>query len=77
MLTLFAALKSKITQYIAVLLVVMAVLAGAFRAGQKSTKADIAETTISEVATKAQIDAQVSGMSGVARRDELRKWSHK
>lgn len=76
MLAVFAALKSKVMQFAAVVVFVLVVLAGAFRAGQKSSKADIAQDAVREVATKAQIDAQVSGMSASARRDELRKWAN-
>ncbi|QXV74308.1 hypothetical protein [Rhizobium phage RHEph15] len=76
MFSLFAVLKSKITQFVAVAAFVLIVLAGAFRAGQKSARTDISERSLREVATKAQIDAQVSGMSAAARRDELRKWAN-
>jgi hypothetical protein len=76
MFSLLAVLKSKIAQFAAVVVFVLIVLAGAFRAGQKSSKADIAQSAVREVATKAQIDAQVSGMSASARRDELRKWAN-
>ena len=75
MLAIWTALKSKVTQRALVALFVLGVLAGAFRAGQKSNKADTTEKALVEVETKAEIDAEVSGMSAAARRDELRKWS--
>lgn len=76
MLALYAALKSSVTKWVGIIVFVTIVLAGAFRAGQKSTKAATSEKAIVEVATKAEIDAQVSGIPAAARRDELRKWAN-
>ncbi|QWY83442.1 hypothetical protein [Rhizobium phage RHph_X3_9] len=75
MLAVLTALRSTAAKWALIAAFVVGVIAAAYRAGRQSTKADIDRAILRTVEEKAEIDAEVSGMSADARRDELRKWS--
>lgn len=75
MLALFTALKSKFAGVLAVAAVVVAVLFGVFRAGQRSATGDQVQKNLQEVQEKAKIHEEVARMPADARRDELREWA--
>lgn len=72
--TVYATASAKFWRYIGVVALVVGVLFGTYRAGQRAAQVHQTEETLEQVQIKVQVDEEVSRYSPATRRDRLSEW---